>query len=184
MEIGDYLIKARKIKGLSQEEVANRLNVSRQSVSLWETNQTCPTVDNLMSLSKIYDVSISYLMGQEDIDSIDSKATERKIEEAKLQRKIEIEEIAKKKKEELQKKDSRTALMLTIALMCLFFVPYFSFMIGIAAVIISFNAFRQRKCNINLFSLVFSSVFLLASFFATYTGLLGEFFSWGRLGLL
>ena len=67
MDIGENLIKARKNKGLSQEDVSNELNVSRQSVSLWENNQTFPSVDNLIALSKLYDVSISALYGQEEI---------------------------------------------------------------------------------------------------------------------
>ena len=65
MEIGQYLIKARKNKSLSQEDVASSLNVSRQSVSLWECDQTIPSLDNLIALSKLYDVSIAVLTGQE-----------------------------------------------------------------------------------------------------------------------
>lgn len=75
MNIGENLIKARKAKGLSQEDVANELNVSRQSVSLWETDQTVPTIDNLVTLSKLYGVNVSILLGQEESNSLESNNT-------------------------------------------------------------------------------------------------------------
>lgn len=179
MEIGDYLIKARKTKGLSQEEVANKLNVSRQSVSLWETNQTYPTIENLMSLSKLYDVSVSYLMGQEDIDSIDALAKEKKHQELLIKQQQEREAEINNKKEHVYKQDSKQALILTIVLMCLFFVPGLSIILAIVAIVMSFNAFRERKNNINLFSLVFSSVFLFAAIFASIEKLYSIL--WGNL---
>ena len=74
MNIGQYLIKARKRQGLSQEDVANTLNVSRQSVSLWECDQTVPTLDNLISLSTLYKVSVDVLTGQKDFDDVNNQA--------------------------------------------------------------------------------------------------------------
>ena len=53
MKIGSYLVTARKKRGLSQEDVAQSLDVSRQSVSLWECDQTIPSLDNLISLSNL-----------------------------------------------------------------------------------------------------------------------------------
>ncbi len=58
MDYGKKLLELRKSKLLSQEEVANELKVSRQSVSLWETNQATPSVNNLLLLSKLFNVSI------------------------------------------------------------------------------------------------------------------------------
>ena len=48
MSFGENLCKARKLKGLSQEDLAFQLNVSRQSVSFWENNQTVPSFENLL----------------------------------------------------------------------------------------------------------------------------------------
>ncbi len=61
MTIGENILKLRKQKGMSQEELAEKLNVSRQSISLWETNQTVPQIDYLMELSKIFNVSLDEL---------------------------------------------------------------------------------------------------------------------------
>lgn len=62
MTVGERLHKIRKQQGISQEELGKRLMVSRQTISLWETDQTLPTIDNLMKLKDIYSVSIDYLL--------------------------------------------------------------------------------------------------------------------------
>lgn len=66
MTLGEKLQQLRKEKQMSQEELGNLLLVSRQTVSLWENNQTVPTVDNLIRLREIFGVSIdSILTGEE-----------------------------------------------------------------------------------------------------------------------
>lgn len=54
MKIEDKLLKLRKEKGLSQEEVADRLNVSRQTISKWETGQSSPAFFIYIYLSLYY----------------------------------------------------------------------------------------------------------------------------------
>lgn len=49
---------------LSQDDVANAIMVSRQAVSRWETNKTYPDIDNLMSLSKLYGISLDELLSE------------------------------------------------------------------------------------------------------------------------
>ena len=66
MDIGTKILEYRKKAGLSQEELGFKLNVSRQSVSLWETNQVQPTLDKLISLSKIFNVSVDEFLDNED----------------------------------------------------------------------------------------------------------------------
>ncbi|MBR3817015.1 MAG: helix-turn-helix transcriptional regulator [Clostridia bacterium] len=68
MTLGERLQQLRKEKQMSQEELGNLLLVSRQTVSLWENNQTVPTVDNLIRLREIFGVSIdSILTGEEPV---------------------------------------------------------------------------------------------------------------------
>ena len=68
MTLGERLQQLRKEKQMSQEDLGNLLLVSRQTVSLWENNQTVPTVDNLIRLKEIFGVSIdSILTGEEPI---------------------------------------------------------------------------------------------------------------------
>ncbi|SFJ12423.1 Helix-turn-helix [Terrisporobacter glycolicus] len=75
MLLGDKILSLRKKAGLSQEEVANRLNVSRQTVSKWEANQTVPELKNIKLLSQLYNVSYDYLISKSnpsgDITSIE-----------------------------------------------------------------------------------------------------------------
>ncbi len=62
MSIGEKLLKLRKEKHLSQEEVAERLNVSRQTVSKWETDQSTPDFDKLIPLCNLYEISADELL--------------------------------------------------------------------------------------------------------------------------
>lgn len=81
-------IKAmRKAKGLSQEELAVRLNVVRQTVSKWETGLSVPDADLLISLSEQLDTSVSALLGEplSAPPAEDVKAIAEKLETINLQ---------------------------------------------------------------------------------------------------
>ena len=62
MDIGQKLLDLRKQKKLSQEEAAEKLNVSRQTISKWETNQSTPDFDKLSSICKLYDITADELI--------------------------------------------------------------------------------------------------------------------------
>lgn len=63
METKDIIYKLRSEKGLSQEELAKRLFVTRQAVSRWEIGETTPNIETLKRLSKEFNVSINTLLG-------------------------------------------------------------------------------------------------------------------------
>lgn len=63
IEIANRLIELRKQKGFSQEELANKLGVSRQAVSKWECGEASPDTDNLIALSKLYEISLDEIVG-------------------------------------------------------------------------------------------------------------------------
>lgn len=67
MTLGEKLISLRKKSGLSQEEAAEKLGVSRQTISKWETNQTVPELIKAKLLSELYNVSYDYLVSGSDI---------------------------------------------------------------------------------------------------------------------
>lgn len=58
----EKLIKLRKEKGWSQEELGNRLNVTRQTISKWELGQTTPEMNKLLELSNIFEISLDELL--------------------------------------------------------------------------------------------------------------------------
>lgn len=64
MTLGEKLLKLRKKKGLSQEEVADLLHVTRQTVSKWETDQSTPDFDKVIPICKLYDISTEELFGE------------------------------------------------------------------------------------------------------------------------
>jgi transcriptional regulator with XRE-family HTH domain len=68
MTIGDRLLKLRKEKNISQEELANELDVSRQTISKWETNQSMPDFDKIVPLCNYFGITTDELLtGSKDI---------------------------------------------------------------------------------------------------------------------
>ena len=63
METKEILLKLRNKAGLSQEELAEKIYVTRQAVSRWETGETLPNTETLKQLSRLYNVSINTLLG-------------------------------------------------------------------------------------------------------------------------
>ena len=63
MDTKDVILELRMKKGLSQEELAEKVYVTRQAVSRWETGETVPNTETLKLLSKLFDVSINTLLG-------------------------------------------------------------------------------------------------------------------------
>lgn len=66
MNIGDKLKQARLNKKMTQEEVADKLYVSRQSISNWENNKTYPDLGNVLALSDLYEISLDELLKGSD----------------------------------------------------------------------------------------------------------------------
>lgn len=74
MTLGEKLKQARKQAGLSQEQLAEKLSVSRSAVAKWETDAGIPDIDNLKILSQLLDVSIDYLVDDgEDLQKVTIK---------------------------------------------------------------------------------------------------------------
>ena len=65
MKFEEKLMDLRKKNGMSQEELADRLGVSRQAISRWELGSTLPDAPNLLKLSDLFGVSIDYLLRDE-----------------------------------------------------------------------------------------------------------------------
>ena len=76
MKVNEKIQYYRKKAGLSQEALGKRLLVSRQTVSLWETGQTLPTLDNLIRLREIFGVSIDEILLEDDapLEDIDENS--------------------------------------------------------------------------------------------------------------
>ena len=62
MKFGEKLIRLRRKNGMSQEQLADKLHVSRQAVSKWESAQSQPDLDKILAMSELFRVSTDYLL--------------------------------------------------------------------------------------------------------------------------
>ena len=153
MSLGQNIAYARKIKGKSQEEMAAYLNVSRQSVSLWENDQTTPTLDKLKEISSYLSVSLDQLNSDSPIES----------------KKDEVTNLNVNPKE----KNKTTLLYINIFSavfgVCLWMVPVISFLINIFSMVMSAINIRLNKEKfLPIALLIVSIVFCIASIVGTY----------------
>ncbi len=73
MDISKKILQLRKAKGFTQEELAEKLNVSRQSVSKWESGQSVPELEKLVTLCEVFQVSADYLLKPSELDQLSIK---------------------------------------------------------------------------------------------------------------
>ncbi len=95
MNFGEKLFELRKAKNLSQEEVAEKLNVTRQTVSKWETNQSTPDFDKIVPLCELFEIGTEELL-------TGKKPEEKKVfDEAKEEEKVLTKEEVRRKSAEV-----------------------------------------------------------------------------------
>lgn len=66
MNIGDKINYLRKKNNMSQEELSEKLHVSRQTISRWENNSSQPDIDSLLAISNLFSVSTDYILGKKE----------------------------------------------------------------------------------------------------------------------
>lgn len=91
MILGEKIIRLRKQRAWSQEELASQLGISRQSVSKWESGASIPDLDKIISLSGLFGVSTDYLL-KEEIEEIETPPIVREKEEDAPVRSVSLEE--------------------------------------------------------------------------------------------
>ena len=62
MNIADRILSLRKVGGLSQEELADKIGVSRQAISKWESAQSLPEIDKIIALAALFEVTTDYIL--------------------------------------------------------------------------------------------------------------------------
>lgn len=65
MKLSDKIIELRKSNGMSQEDLAEKLNVSRQAISRWESGTAMPDANNILQISKLFGVTTDYLLNDD-----------------------------------------------------------------------------------------------------------------------
>lgn len=95
MEFHNKLYQLRKQKGLSQEELANRLNVSRQTVSKWEVGDSTPDMEKLVAISDLFEISLDKLVkGEETVYGGDVSTKSELVNELKEKAKQGVKIVA------------------------------------------------------------------------------------------
>ncbi len=125
----ENLKSLRKAKGLSQEELAIRLKVVRQTISKWENGLSVPDADILIKISEILETSVSELLGAKIIHDSDNN---------------HIAEQLSRINEQLAIKNRRTKLIIKIILGVIFSVIVFNILLVVIG-IVSFNSFKVEK---------------------------------------
>ena len=74
MTFGEKIQKLRKEVGMSQEKLSYQLGVSRQAISKWERDNGYPEIEKIVRMSKIFHVSLDYLLNEEGTQSPESAA--------------------------------------------------------------------------------------------------------------
>ena len=138
IETANRLYELRKKNGLSQEELADKLGISRQAVSKWERAEASPDTDNLILLAKLYGITLDELLNAEDAKDLAlenqesdqlEEVVENKKEEPKENKKEEIkdddEELSPKNKMILDVSSGVIAISCVIAFFILgFLLPH------------------------------------------------------------
>ena len=65
MELGEKILELRKKMNFSQEELSEKVNVTRQTISKWELGETCPDIKQAKELSKIFSISLDEMVGND-----------------------------------------------------------------------------------------------------------------------
>ena len=113
MDISEKILKLRKANNMTQEQLAEQLQVSRQAVSKWESGQAVPDADKLPAMSDLFHVTIDYLLKPSEIDELS----------------IKTEILEKQQQEMIQKERQRDAffhcLFSCLAIYLIAFAVYF-----------------------------------------------------------
>ena len=112
IKLGNRLASIRKEKGYSQEELAEKLGVSRQAISKWECGEASPDTDNLIELAKIYNMSLDELLEIKKEEPVKSEDEEKEIIKKDIE---EVSEIATKRAEHKIKTSLVDILISTIS---------------------------------------------------------------------
>ena len=93
MTFNEKLVKLRKLKGITQDEFASAVGVSRQSVYKWESGQSYPEVMKLVEIKKLFDISIDDLLDDNfEVVLPEKKKRISKRDRERIEREVEIEE--------------------------------------------------------------------------------------------
>lgn len=158
MDLCERLKKARENTGLSQQEVADSLGITRQSISKWERGVSYPDINNLILLKDLYNTSFDDLLIKEDTE----KNTDNDLNKGDNQNKlfnITLEEIG-----------------VLIVVMCLSTIPC----LGLIGILLLLGYCSVKKYKFNTFYKIILTCFVLISIYNSFVYIKIEFLDIGE----
>lgn len=73
MDFSEKLLTLRKANDMTQEQLAEKLDVSRQSISKWESGQATPELEKIVAMSAVFNITTDYLLKASEIDDLSVK---------------------------------------------------------------------------------------------------------------
>lgn len=153
MTIGQRIAERRKLLGISQENLGERMGVSRQAISKWEADGAIPEIDKLIALSKLFDVRVGWLLGTEEAAPEEEPRQDESLSEAQLKM---VEQIVLKYQQS-RPEPKRNPVAMLICLGC-----------AVLALVISLIGLSKTNKPM---SELFGDLTLLAEFEAEFTAL-------------
>ena len=120
MELSEKLLNLRKANDLTQEQLAEKINVSRQSVSKWESGQAIPELDKIVALCDIFHITTDYLLRPSELDLLSVKTQMLENQQKTLENTIQ-------KKERTKRTVLRCVSIYLIAFSILILLNYWTF---------------------------------------------------------
>lgn len=115
LTMGQRIAECRKRAGLSQEALGEKMGVSRQAISKWESDGAVPEIDKLIALSKLFGISVGWLLGVEEAKEPEAK---QEISEELLHKIEEIVLRYRPKKEKISTKKAVLISILAVLILC------------------------------------------------------------------
>lgn len=143
MILADKIIKLRKVNGWTQEEFAEKMNVSRQAVSKWEGGQTIPELDKILMLGELFGVTIDYLVKDDiTVEEFTDSASDSGARKVTLKDANEYMELRKK-----------ASIRIAIATLLCIVAVFPLLLLGAASEVPSFGLSENLACGIGLIAL-------------------------------
>lgn len=92
MDFSEKLLNLRKANNMTQEQLAEKLDVSRQSISKWESGQVTPDIEKIVAISAVFDVTTDYLLKTTDIDDLSVKTAILEKQQKRIMDNVQVQQ--------------------------------------------------------------------------------------------
>ena len=93
MNLAEKIFELRKANNMSQEQLAEKVGVSRQSISKWESGESIPEMERIVELSMVFDVTTDYLMKPSEVDELAARTKRLEVQQEDLRLKLQKEHL-------------------------------------------------------------------------------------------